>query len=139
MADSAVPPPQPRGTTMPGTTPSGATLVERVASRRCAKLAFACLLVVVTASCFPGNANDAATGPSGGGGGSSFVFRPPAPPPSGNGKAPTETDTVAITAHPESPGFTIPTGFVGLSFEITDAINNPRISDPTLVRFLQNL
>lgn len=37
------------------------------------------------------------------------------------------------------PGFTIAPNFLGLSFEIWDAINDPRLADPVLEQFLVNL
>jgi hypothetical protein len=44
-----------------------------------------------------------------------------------------------VTAHPDQPGFAIAPNFLGLSFEITDAIANPRLADPVLEQFLTNL
>lgn len=44
-----------------------------------------------------------------------------------------------VIAHPEQPGFAIAPNFLGLSFEITDAVANPRLADPVLEQFLTNL
>jgi len=66
-------------------------------------------------------------------------YRPPPPPPAGGATAPTETDTVLVTTHTDTPGFTVAPNFLGLSFEILEAIDNPRLADPALERFLTNL
>jgi hypothetical protein len=129
---------------MPGTTRVTAAKLYRAVSRRCAAIAIACLLAGMTAACFAAATSDT-TGPGG-----ALGLKPPTPktpappappPPTGSTPIapPTETDTVAVTAHPETPGYTIAPNFLGLSFEIWDAINNPRLADPVLEQFLVNL
>jgi hypothetical protein len=131
---------------MSGTTRLTAAKHDHAVSRRCANVAFACLLTLMTAACFAASAGDA-TDPGG-----SLGLKPP-PPPAKAAPAPTpppptagapvapptESDTVAVTTHPEKPGYTIAPNFLGLSFEIWDAINNPRLADPVLEQFLVNL
>ena len=122
---------------MTGTIPVPAARQHRAASRRCAVKAFACLLTVVTTACFVSAASDT-TGPSG-----AISFRPPPqpPPPPTNPTtpAPTESDTVLVTPNTGNPGYAIGPNFQGLSLEIWDAINNPRLADPALEQFLANL
>jgi Glycosyl hydrolase family 79 C-terminal beta domain len=122
---------------MTGTIPGPAAQRPRAASRRCAAKVYACLVTVVTTACFVGAASDT-TGPSG-----ALGFRPPPqpPPPPTNPATPppTESDTVLVTPNISKPGYAIAPNFQGLSLEIWDAINNPRLADPALEQFLVNL
>ncbi len=122
---------------MTGTIPGVAAQRARAASRRCARKLYACLLTVVTTACFAGAASDT-TGPGG-----AFGFKPPPQPPppptSPATPAPTESDTVLVTPNTSQPGYAIAPNFQGLSLEIWDAINNPRLADPALEQFLINL
>jgi hypothetical protein len=122
---------------MPGTTRLPAATLDRAASRRCANVVYACLLSVVISACFANAAGDT-TGPTG-----SLGYRPPVPPPpppvAVTTTPPTETDTVAVITHAETPGFAVAPDFQGLSLEIWDAINNPRLADPAFQQFLVNL
>ena len=61
------------------------------------------------------------------------------PPPAGGATAPTEPDTVYATPAINQPGFTIPANFLGLSFEAWDALDQTRLKDPVLPKFLRNL
>lgn len=122
---------------MTGTISAPGTRKSHAASWRGLYTVSACLLTAVTTACFVGAASDT-TGPSG-----TLGFRPPPqPPPPPTTPAtppPTETDTVLVTPNTARPGYTIAPTFLGLSFEIWDAINDPRLADPALEQFMANL
>jgi hypothetical protein len=122
---------------MTGMTPLSAAKSSHATARRCAHTLPACLLIAAASACFANRAADT-TGPTGVG------FRPPptaptAPPSAPPAVPPTEADTVMVTPHADQPGFAVAPNFLGLSFEIQDAINNPRLADPVLEQFLTNL
>jgi hypothetical protein len=122
---------------MTGTTPLSAAQSVYAVARRCAHTLFACLLIATVSACFSNRVADA-TGP----GGSDGLHQPaplsalPSPPPV---TPPTETDTVSVIPQIGHPGFAIAPNFLGLSFEIWDAIDDPRLADPVLEQFLTNL
>jgi glycosyl hydrolase family 79 len=121
---------------MHGTSRSAATNPYRAACRRVAPFTVGALLLVGAVSCMSGRpvGSDTPTGPGGSAG-----YLPPPPTGGGSVPAPTETDTVMAVPHIDQPGFSIASNFLGLSFEIWDALDAARLRDPALPRFLTNL